>query len=217
MTPPSKYQSKSRKSKIRNTAKYYLFPEGTKTEYKYFDEVELKRILNITNLEVILKEDTSTSDPVNLFKFATGYLKKNRIKPDNDNIVVFVFDLEMGQSNRYERCRQLKNLIGENSDKYRIYISNPCIELWFIMHHERFEGLHEHDYSDPRSCKTKFNELFNGKYKLLYDRLDIARKNARKLLADNKLNDPDPCLEDIIFTTLHLLFEELEKSRVFNR
>jgi hypothetical protein len=210
MTPPSRYKSRSQKSKIRNTAKYYLFPEGTKTEINYFAESKLKQHFRITNIEVVKADDTSLSDPLNLAEYANAYLKKEKIKPDSDNIIVFVFDLEMGQHKRYDKCRELRNKFCDTPEFYRFYVSNPCIELWFVMHDENFNTLNEIEFNSAGNCKKLFGAApFYGNYDNLYDRLDVAIKNAEELIRVNQIDISEPCTEDIVFTTIHILFNEL--------
>jgi len=207
MTPPSRYKSKSRNSKIRIPAKYYLFPEGSKTEILYFEKI---RTYLKANLEVIPSYDTATSDPENLGNFALDYLKINKIKLNEANIAVFVFDLEMGQHNRYEKCRALKRKFADKSAFCQLYVSNPCIELWFIMHDENFTTLDEMDYNSAGSCKKRFGEApFHGNYDNLYEKIDIAAMNAKEIIRENSIDVNEPCLEDIVFTNLYLLFEEL--------
>jgi len=195
MTPPSRYNSKSRKSKIRIPSKYYLFPEGTRTETNYFDETNLMRYFCITNLEVITPQNTSTSDPENLGNFALDHLRRNKIKLNEANIAVFVFDLEMGHHNRYEKCRELKRKFADNSAFCQLYISNPCIELWFIMHDENFISLDEMEYNSAGSCKKLFGAApFHGNYENLYERLDIATKNAKEVIRKNGIDLNEPCI-----------------------
>ena len=78
--PPSKY---ARKSKCRNPSKYYIAPEGTKTEYLYFNK--LKKALRLENIEIITiprPDDKTLTDPNYIVTFATNYCKNNNIQPN---------------------------------------------------------------------------------------------------------------------------------------
>lgn len=194
--PPSKY---ARKSKCRTPKKFYIAPEGTKTEYTYFSN--LKRELRLENVEILTiprPDDRTVTDPNYIFSFAKDYCSKNNIKPSEYLQVSILIDFDKWGEKVFQAKRDAEQ------KKYKFYFSNPCIELWFVLHHQRFSSAELQNLKACRDCKQKFNELFDGNYKKLYPLTKNAITNSTSITSKVDYN----WTKDL-GTNIHLLFNDI--------
>lgn len=181
--PPSKY---ARKSKCRNPSKYYIAPEGTKTEYLYFNK--LKKALRLENIEIITiprPDDKTLTDPNYIVTFATNYCKNNNIKPSDYIHVAIVIDFDRWGSKIPEANKEARRR------KYGFYVSNPCIELWFILHDHSLTDVEKKNLKTCRDCKQLFNDLFSGNYNKLYPLTSFAIENSEQLADSTESGWPE--------------------------
>lgn len=231
-------------NKIANTisekckhGKWKLFiiaAEGAKTEIKYFNALKerYKENFNSKNIHVecLEKENpthsgSSTVSQI-LKNFYTELENKYGIQEyDEFWIVIDTDDYE----NRKEVIKKIAADC-EQSNNYRLALSNPCFEVWLICH---FVGLDAkvneclkdsaeeqtlQEYIEsigtkgrPKTCKTIFtqlhqNERIGNLYESLIDRIPEAIPRAKKL---GKCSlDPDRYPQKIC-TNLYKLFENL--------
>ncbi|MCD4820016.1 MAG: RloB family protein [Candidatus Cloacimonetes bacterium] len=196
--PPSKY---ARKSKCRIPKKFYIAPEGTKTEYLYFDK--LKRALRLENLEIITiprPDNRTITDPNYIVTFATNYCKKNNIKPSDYIHVAIVIDFDRWGSKIPEASKDALRR------KYGFYVSNPCIELWFILHDHPLTDAEKKSLKTCKNCKQLFNDLFSGNYNKLYPFTSIAINNSKQLTEGTESGWPKE-----IGTNINNLFSKIMK------
>ncbi len=127
--------------------------------------------------------------------FAIAQRKQNKYSQ-----VHCVLDLE----NRLDRIEQFKTL--SETEKIMFYPSNPCFEIWFLLHF----GFTTKPFSDGDSakgavCKITGMEDYDGTnadHDLLFINLNQAIKNAKQLERSNCENPA---------TKVHLLIEFLKK------
>lgn len=192
--PPSRY---SRKSKCRIPIKFYIAPEGTVTEYDYFSS--LQRELRLENVEIIpipKEEGDTCSDPEHIVKLASKFCTKHKIKIDDYFKVAIVVD--------FDRWRhKLANAFHEaKRRKFDFYLSNPCIELWFLLHENDLSTWDKSELTPCRKCKQLFGS--SNKIKTLYINTKTAIENARKLD-----NEQDAAWPTEVGTSLYKLFEQI--------
>lgn len=154
----------------RNTRKQchvlLIICEGT-TEENYFHNFNKREWRNIT----IKTPNTKNTDPKGLVKYAKAMRKKF-----NPDITWCVFDINSHSQNEIDKA--YKNA-GSNIS---IIISNPCFELWFLLHYinvndyltkdDAINFLRKHisDYKKP-------NDIFH----LISSNTDKAINHAKKL------------------------------------
>ncbi|MEA2103698.1 MAG: RloB family protein [Candidatus Cloacimonadota bacterium] len=201
--PPSRY---SRKSKCRTPIRFYISPEGSKTEYNYFNSIELKKELRLENIEIIpipRKIKDTRSAPKDVLDRLNNYLGKNKINPSKFNFCSLVIDYDNWGN---KKLKQINKSIKQKN--YHLYVSNPCLELWFILHKKdaicAYATPDNKRINTPDKCKKLCNSLFHGSYHKLYSLTEIAIKNAKKL--DNNSEEDWP---NDIGTHLYKLFEKL--------
>lgn len=168
--PPSRY---ARKSGCRIPHFFYIASEGTVTEIDYFSS--LKGSLRLENVEIIpitkAPGDTN-SDPEYTVKVASDYCKANKIKPSQTIRVAIVADFDRWRHKLAKACQDCRRR------HFDFYVSNPCIELWFLLH---FHDLSTWDPALLTPCR-KCKQLFGStKISSLYENTEQALRNAEKI------------------------------------
>ena len=175
---PSRY---ARKSKTRTPKKLYIAPEGTKTEYNYF--AGLKKVLRKEHIDIIPikrdpKQERRGTSPDKILALAVDYCQKNNVKISEYIRVAIVVD--------YDRWSKLipKTYKEANQRKFDFYVSNPCIELWFVLHDHLLSEEEKRELTTCAKCKQLWNEIFKGNYEGLYPLTTKAIENAKVLDKD---------------------------------
>ncbi|MBQ6538596.1 MAG: RloB domain-containing protein [Eubacterium sp.] len=169
--------------------KYFFICEGANTETFYFRRlIDLRKQLGIHPLIDIrlwekTEEDKDMSYAKNLVKFAN----EQKMDPDNDfdlerDKMIIVFDGDIFE----EKVSGYDELIASIEEKDIAAVTNPCFELFLILHipdsYDQHISGHENDYL----CMDE-----KGKYSHAYDILrELTGLNAKRNpdignLADN--------------------------------
>ena len=181
-----------RKPKRRHIPIDLIVCEG-ETEVDYLRELAKHNRINVD-----IKKSKG-SDPLSIVKTAKKGSK-------NYDKIYCVFDKDNHNDNFTNAIEFCKNL------RFIPIISNPCIELWFLKHfiqrqsalggaEEALKALLKHIPSYDKDGVLTFYET--------YHLLDIACKNARKLLSrqqDQYHRDPYTNVDQLV-----LRFDELQK------
>ncbi len=102
-----------------------IVSEGEKTEKNYFSNYR-KRGCGLK----IETPNTSKTDPIGLVAFARRQIKKHGLEPDRDDEVWCVFDVDQNEDNIMEAVEMARE------SNIKIALSNPCFEIWFLLHFE---------------------------------------------------------------------------------
>jgi len=102
-----------------------IVSEGEKTERKYFSNYR-KRGCGLK----IETPNTSKTDPIGLVEFAQRQIKNYELEPDKDDEVWCVFDVDENEENITEAVDKAE------ANNIKIALSNPCFEIWFLLHFE---------------------------------------------------------------------------------
>ncbi len=164
--------------------------EGTRTEPGYLEDIRISR--RIPTVQVILAPHTG-SDPLSVVTAAQS--ERARLRSDRrwtiGDEAWAVFDGDEHRHGDPERWRRSLQLA--ERERISLAVSNPCIELWYL--------LHIRDYSAPSSreqvCRVLAKELQGyEKSERLYDRLKdrtiAATERARRLCSHNLAVGDDP-------------------------
>lgn len=160
--------------------------EGEVTEPKYFNHLR-----HLYRAQWVVGSANTKTSPQDIFKIA-------KTKTKEYDKVYCVFDLENNEARRKQYQIFAETL------KIKLYPSNPCFEIWFLLHF----GFMEAPYPDGASVKKAVQKLkgmegYNGKnvnHALLFERLGDALKNAHKL---------EQCGHDNPATAIHRLIDLL--------
>lgn len=93
------------------------------------------------------------TDPAGMYKSLETYWKNNDLSKKNEDKAYIVLDLDC--------CEQKAKLIEELSKKSKdicFIVSNPCIEVWFLMHF----GYSTRQYMDSKSPKRELCKHIDG-------------------------------------------------------
>lgn len=227
---------KSRESrKKRKTNKLILIIcEGKDTETEYFENFNSK----YTKVQVKIADKSSkgknkgkATDPENLVKKAVQFKKDYEIEEKNGDRVWCVFDIDINYNNNNNAMQSKINEIQKaklksDKNKIRLGMSNPCFELWYLLHFEYTTATMK-SYSDVQKKLSKYIKDYDKTkdvYYLLKDRIDTAVKNSKKLkkhfedlskkLVDSEENYTNINIKDFVdsnpYTNINTLIEFME-------
>lgn len=165
---------KQRKENLRRERTLFLIVcEGEKTERLYFKE--FRRRNNGIRIEV---PNCSYTDPLSLLKFTQRMKSVYDIDIKRGDRVWCVFDVDQNAEEIIQRtAREAKK------NKIKIILSNPCFELWYLLHFE-FSTAFMSTTQAAQKLKSKYISSYH-KNKSYFDRLkphiSTAVENAQKL------------------------------------
>ena len=167
-------QRNTRKSKTKRTIKKRIIiaTEGSKTESRYFNS--LKTQYRLSNVKVLTRKSTRSS-PKDVIKCLDKYKRDNGLNKGDELWAVIDHD------GRPEKV--LNNAAQKAKDeKYRLADSNPCFELWLLLHHKRLNQFRKLEASgDNRACSRAESEL--EKLDKSYDKDNKGRLNTSKYIS----------------------------------
>lgn len=203
---PSKYQ---RKSRVRNpNKKIVVAMEGNKTEPKYF--IAVKKKFRSATLEIITLSraaNDTKSAPNHVVCELDNYLKKNKLEKSDELWLVCDKD-------RWPE-KQLNDVARKCQSKgYHLGLSNPCFELWLILHYENVAQLPDVkkiELGQRRNTQKKWGNIYQSKkisgYDQIVDKIYAAIKHAKTL--DNKQQSRWP---NSLGTNVYHLAESIIKN-----
>ena len=173
---------------------FFVFCEG-KTEAAYVDL--LRRNFRVP-VEIIARvSDSNISQPY------IDRCRRDRFTTPEDKTFL-MFDLDV--PGMLEHLKKIKEAT--------LLLSNPCIEYWFLLHYNLFQGpMHRNRYAEklsgllgmPYSKEAGFaSQLF----RVLAGKQDQAIRNAKAIM--RQMGNVPPAQAESS-TTVHLLVEELNK------
>lgn len=182
---PSKYR---RKSQLRDPYKRIIIAsEGNVTEPDYFEVLRNNcRIENVTIVILKRNPDNTNSAPVHVLGELDAYKKAYGMK--NMDELWLVIDKDRWPE------KQVNQVLSDCSARhYHAALSNPCFEIWLILHHKDLTQLPEMElthYSQRDVCKAKVGAMKKNRnnsqfYADLIKDIKQAVENAAKLDADN--------------------------------
>lgn len=187
---PSKYK---RKTTVRDPYKKIVIAmEGNKTEPKYFEEVKKKFKASTLNIILLNRDNTDNrSAPIHVIKQLNSYKKDNRFLRTDELWLVIDKD-------RWTE-EQLHIVASQCSiNRYNLGLSNPCFELWLVLHYENLavepgqvrDGLLSVHKIKRRLATIRQREGI-GSYSDIIDNINDAVKNADNLDIDKTTRWPN--------------------------
>lgn len=127
--------------------KIFIVCEGDKTEVRYFEGIkEHSKELGINDLiELVIMDKNlefkGTSDPYGLISLANDTIKKFQCNQDGNYEEDGIYDTERDKfliilDRDKEDFLNYKGFIDEFKDELLLGITNPCFELWLLLHIE---------------------------------------------------------------------------------
>lgn len=163
-----------------------IVTEGSQTEPKYFEHFRTRQ----TNIDIrVVGSRTSSgeTDYTSLIRKAIDYQNKNQISiTDGDSIwVIADGDINYNnpdpvntKNNQFVKARKLAGSKG-----IQIAISNPCFELWYLLHFQ-YTTKFLKDYSAVNASLSSFISDYKKSddvYTSLFQHTKTAIQNAKQL------------------------------------
>ncbi len=153
---------KIKKSKLREVKKvFYLACEGKKTEIYYFKMIENKKqelkISNNIKIEPYFQEH---NNPVALLEYLKNKKKNNDLDDDE-------FFLVIDRDSKNFTEEQFEKVITEcPNEKIGVALTNPCFELWLLLHFKKIKKKDAHTLSNGDCGEILKEELVKELQKL---------------------------------------------------
>lgn len=186
--PPFQYRSNAslrRGAPSREPRAYVLIVcEGEKTEPNYFKALREDKKLKTTEVKVIGEE--CGSHPRDVVDFAVKEKRRQERKGIPYNQVWCVFD-------RDEHSKIHEAFDRAKAHGIEIAFSNPCFELWFLLHFINYSSAHiERDEVDRqlRNSHIPGYEVSMQVYDLLIELQQNAIRNAERLRIHHESVNP---------------------------
>jgi len=179
--------------------RFLIVCEGERTEPNYFEGFRVPK-------DVVIDIESGAGMHVSVVKEAIQ--RRNEARDEYDQVWC-VFDRDKEKENPRNAQNFNEALRLAKDEGISVAYTNDAFELWYLLHFNYHDtAIDRHDYI------TKLNRLLPGGYKKndstmfdkLADKMDVATRNARKLLAQY---DPSVPERDDPSTTVHLLVEAL--------
>lgn len=191
-----------RKVRTRELKQMFLIVcEGGRTEPNYFKSFRVPK--NVVSIDV----RGLGENPSRLVQSAKELADK-----DEYDQVWCVFDRDDWPledfNNAITRVNDLNSTVNYS---FRVAYSNEAFELWYVLHFEFLNsGIPRDDYIQKlhKLLKHRYQKNSETIYDELFDRQNIAIRNATNLLGQYPLSTPS---KDNPSTTVHLLVQELNK------
>lgn len=130
--------------------------EGRQTEKNYF--IDLRKVERLTSIKVVVL-NSAQSNPVGIVDYAKKVIENGTetISPKSFEYVYTVFDHDGRVAQYREAIALAKNLdktyktAQKNEIRFIPIPSNPCFELWFLLH---FQKIHPHEISQREVIKS---------------------------------------------------------------
>jgi hypothetical protein len=143
-----------RAARLEPRPRILIVCEGTKTEPTYFEGLKNEEVVRL--VEIVVED--SGGVPKTLVKRA-ALLKRDaekRAKHSQDNTLRFdevwcVFDIDA-----HPHLDEAKQQARDNG--IRLAISNPCFELWILLHFQEQTGHIERNHAQ-RACRRHLNQF----------------------------------------------------------
>ena len=226
-------KSRESRKKRKSNKLILIICEGKDTETAYFENFNSK----YTKVQVKIADKSSkgknkgkATNPENLVKKAVTYRKEYQIDENTGDRVWCVFDIDINHNNnnavqsKINEIQNAKKISDKN--KIRLGMSNPCFELWYLLHFE-YTTANMRSYSDVQKKLSKYIKEYDKTkdvYSLLKDKINTAIKNSQKLkkhfdelgmkLPDSETDYSNISVYDFVnsnsYTNINLLIEFME-------
>lgn len=184
-------------------SKYYIIPEGEKTEIQYFLGIrDNTREININSLIEVIPienddEELGQSHPIRKINNFNEDIENNKFLYDKEiDKVCFVIDRDPQNFSE----EQFDNFLRMCKDyNYKVYVSNPTFELFLLMHDDKIFGIdrtamleNRRVSNSKRFLEVKLSEIFGcNKKNINFEKFKVNIKKAinnEKRFEENLVN-----------------------------
>lgn len=184
-------------------SKYYIIPEGEKTEIQYFLGIrDNAREININSLIEVIPienddEELGQSHPIRKITNFNEDIENNKFLYDKEiDKVCFVIDRDPQNFSEQQYDNFLKMCKDYN---YKVYVSNPTFELFLLMHDDKIFDIdktamleNRRVSNSKRFLEVKLSEIFGcNKKNINFEKFKVNIKKAinnEKQFEENLIN-----------------------------
>ena len=168
----------NRKSANRDARLFVIAAEGQKTETKYFND--LKRLFRNPRIQVEVLQrpelQSSHSSPRDVITMLDGFRREYKLKADDELWLLIDRDRQSWNKKQISEIAQLCH-----QKKYFLALSNPCFELWLLLHVKDFS-----EYSTGKLDELFRNPKVNKKRNLIEKEIIHATGSHNKSSLNTK-------------------------------
>lgn len=184
--------------------------EGKNTERIYFQEFKKKKRYANINIQI---PPTTKTDPLGLVKYAKKYIQKNELELKNNDRAYCVFDCDYDGKKKESAIREAMSAAKKSGEILQMIISNPCFEIWYILHFENCPPAMTQAEAVQR-LRDRYIKNYNKStdyYPLLSGKMDLAIKNAKRLEKSNEEKgiQKTSIIESNPYSTVYVIVEAL--------
>lgn len=171
-------------------SKYYIIPEGEKTEIQYFLGIrDNAREININSLIEVIpiendEEELGQSHPIRKITNFNEDIENNKFLYDKEiDKVCFVIDRDPQNFSEQQYDNFLKMCKDYN---YKVYVSNPTFELFLLLHDDKIFDIdktamleNRRVSNSKRFLEVKLSEIFGcNKKNINFEKFKVNIKKA---------------------------------------
>ena len=145
---------------IRNPDLIVIATEGHHTERQYFEGLRNKWGLSRLQFKILERDNPTTSSPDHVLAQISRYKSKHGLRQRDELCLVIDRDrwTDANLSDIARKCDQ---------QQYFLALSNPCFEIWLLLHFEDINGKSQKEKEAIRSnhndyLKKKLRRLLGG-------------------------------------------------------
>jgi hypothetical protein len=205
---------KKRQSNVRDPKLIIIATEGKCSEKQYFEALRVRRGKTNIHIHVLATQDNRSS-PDSVLQRLNEFKSYYSLKESRDELWMVIDVDKWGDSklsNIARRCKQ---------KGYFLAVSNPCFELWLLMHVKKLS-----DYSDHELEKIKDNEKTGSRTYLEVKLIEVfGTYNKSKLIPGRYIPHIESAIDEAkrldidrserwpsgLGTRVHLLAEKIAK------
>ena len=181
-------------------SKYYIIPEGEKTEIQYFLGIrDNAREININSLIEVIPienddEELGQSHPIRKITNFNEDIENNKFLYDKEiDKVCFVIDRDPQNFSEQQYDNFLKMCKDYN---YKVYVSNPTFELFLLLHDDKIFDIdktamleNRRVSNSKRFLEVKLSEIFGcNKKNINFEKFKV---NIKKAISNEKQFEED--------------------------
>lgn len=170
--------------------------EGKKTEPNYFDSV--RRLWRLSAMKIVGGDECGTA-PKSIVNYAKNEYKKQRKDGLRKENIWCVFDRDEHET--FEEALRLADDIG-----FGVAFSNPCFELWYLLHYKD-QNRHIEREAVVRALKKHVRDYLKNKenmFELIEGNRTMATERSKNLRekhirdGSKKTNNPSTSVDQLV-------------------
>ena len=205
----------TRKAPTRDAKSIYIFCEGAKREYQYFDY--FKEIDSRINIEIYQLSPLENNSPLGLYNIAHRCIIKSEENPNpkfeflkNDQVwIVLDTDLDKLDS-RKPQIEKLRTDCKKHSDWF-VAQSNPCFEVWLYNHFFDQKPFGQ-DLANSKLWKEILNETIPGGFNSKKHPIYIEKAISNSQIDFNEIDEMPAVACTQVFKLAKVIYPLIEEK-----